>query len=173
MTGSDGVPSPLRAALGSAAFDVEHLRPGCATAGAGAPPLTATGWPWDADGLAIVAKGGHNGEHHNHNDVGGFIIACDGVPVVIDAGRPTYTAATFGPDRYSIWTMQSTWHNVPEVAGEAQQAGQQYAATGTKATVAEDCVELALELGAAYPVPALRHWRWRVRLCRRASRQRG
>ena len=26
MTGSSGVPSPLRGALGSAAFDVEHLR---------------------------------------------------------------------------------------------------------------------------------------------------
>ena len=59
-----------------------------------------------------------------------------------------------------------TWHNVPEVAGKAQQAGQPYAATGTMATVAEDGVELALELGAAYPVPALRHWRRRVRLCR-------
>ena len=120
----------------------------------------------DPGGLAIVAKGGHNGEHHNHNDIGSFIIACDGVPVVVDAGRPTYTAATFGPDRYSIWTMQSTWHNVPEIAGEAQRAGRRRAAAGVTATVGPESAELALDLGAAYVVPALRHWRRRVRLDR-------
>ena len=51
-------------------------------------------------GLTLAAKGGHNGESHNHNDVGSFIVAVDGVPAVADAGRPTYTAQTFGPDRY-------------------------------------------------------------------------
>ena len=48
---------------------------------------------------------------------------CDGVPVLVDPGRPTYTAQTFGPDRYDIWTMQSTWHNVPEIRGTAQAPG--------------------------------------------------
>ena len=76
-----------------------------------------------AAGLSVVVKGGHNGEHHNHNDVGSFIVAVDGVPVVVDAGRPTYTAPTFGPDRYDIWTMQSSWHNVPEIAGTPQGVG--------------------------------------------------
>ena len=56
------------------------------------------------------------------------MIACNGVPVVVDAGRPTYTAQTFGPDRYDIWTMQSSWHNVPEIRGAAQAVGNRHAA---------------------------------------------
>ena len=52
-------------------------------------PARAAGSP---DGLTLAAKGGHNGEHHNHNDVGSFVVASDGVPVLVDAGRPTYTA---------------------------------------------------------------------------------
>ena len=74
-------------------------------------------------GLTLAIKGGHNGEHHNHNDVGSVVVAVDGVPVIVDAGRPTYTAQTFGPDRYAIWTMQSGWHNVPEIRGTAQGQG--------------------------------------------------
>jgi hypothetical protein len=123
----------------------------------------------DAAGLALVAKGGHNGEHHNHNDVGSFIIACDGVPFVIDAGRPTYTASTFGQDRYSIWTMQSRWHNVPEIGGATQRAGRQYAASHPRPVLAADSAELILELGGAYHLPALLHWRRRFGLYRGAT----
>ena len=127
----------------------------------------------DAAGLTLVAKGGHNGEHHNHNDVGSFIIACDGVPVVIDAGRPTYTASTFGKDRYSIWTMQSTWHSVPEIAGATQGTGRQYSASHARQILGEDSAELILELRGAYPVPALRHWRRRLGLYRGSATARG
>ncbi len=81
-----------------------------------------------AAGLALAVKGGHNGEHHNHNDVGSFVVASDGVPVIVDAGRPTYTAQTFGPDRYAIWTMQSGWHNVPVIGGREQLPGREHAA---------------------------------------------
>ncbi|MBW4094682.1 MAG: hypothetical protein HIU81_04455, partial [Acidobacteria bacterium] len=62
-------------------------------------------------GLTLVVKGGHNGEHHNHLDVGSFIVASNGIPCVVDAGQPTYTAQTFGPRRYEIRPMQSRWHN--------------------------------------------------------------
>jgi hypothetical protein len=86
--------------------------------------------------------------------------------VVIDAGRPTYTASTFGSDRYSIWTMQSTWHNVPEIGGEAQGTGRQYCASHARQILAEDSAELILELRDAYPVPALQHWRRRLGLYR-------
>ena len=84
--------------------------------------------PASAAGLTLAVKGGHNGEHHNHNDVGSFVVASDGVPVIVDAGRPTYTAQTFGPDRYAIWTMQSGWHNVPVIGGREQLPGAAHAA---------------------------------------------
>ncbi|MFD1150689.1 heparinase II/III domain-containing protein [Saccharothrix hoggarensis] len=112
-------------------------------------------------GPALVVKGGHNDEHHNHNDVGTVIVAVDGVPVLVDAGRPTYTRQTFGPDRYDIWTMRSSWHNVPEVRGTAQGAGRAHHARDVTADDAPDRFRVRMDLAPAYPVPALRSW-WRT-----------
>ena len=117
-------------------------------------------------GLTVAAKGGSNNEHHNHNDVGSFIVASDGVPVIVDAGRPTYTLATFGPDRYSIWAMQSAWHNVPEVRGVQQPAGQQYAAAGARVISTADRSSLSLDIAGAYPGAGLDTWRRTVQLDR-------
>lgn len=124
----------------------------------------------ESAGLTLVAKGGHNGEAHNHNDVGEFIVCSDGVPVIVDAGRPTYTAATFGPGRYDIWTMQSTWHNVPQIAGVAQGAGEAFHARDVHAAVADDATSLSLELAGAYPQPVLRSWRRTMALDRKNRR---
>ncbi|MWV51276.1 hypothetical protein GRS96_18555 [Rathayibacter sp. VKM Ac-2803] len=147
-----------------------------------APPLPRDGWlesievmlargrEGSAEGLTLVAKGGHNAEHHNHNDVGSFLIASDGVPVVVDAGRPTYTAATFGPDRYRIWTMQSDWHNLPSVRGVAQPPGPEARASGVSVVADEDRAVFSAELAAAYPGAGLVSWRRRIALERRESR---
>jgi hypothetical protein len=69
------------------------------------------------DGLTLAVKGGHNDENHNHNDVGSFIAALDGTPVLIDLGQPTYTAISFSARRYEQWVVRSEWHNVPVVDG--------------------------------------------------------
>ncbi len=119
-------------------------------------------------GLSIAIKGGHNGEHHNHNDVGSLIIASDGVPVIVDAGRPTYTKQTFGPERYDIWTMQSSWHSVPEVRGCPQAHGAQYGARDVTATITETSAELTLDLADAYPNADLQTWQRVVHLDREA-----
>jgi len=121
-----------------------------------------------SDGLTLAVKGGHNGEHHNHNDVGSFVVASDGVPVIVDAGRPTYTATTFGPDRYTIWTMQSSWHNVPEIGGVAQGAGAAFHASGTEVRLDSGSARFSTDLAAAYPQPALKSWR-RVATLRRGE----
>ncbi|MCP2638223.1 heparinase II/III-family protein [Microbacterium sp. HD4P20] len=122
-----------------------------------------------AAGLTLAAKGGHNDEHHNHNDVGSFVVASDGVPVIVDAGRPTYTLQTFGPDRYAIWTMQSGWHNVPVIGGVEQRAGAEFAASGVEAFVSDAATSLSLDLSRAYPGVAA-PWRRTVRLDRVSGR---
>ena len=120
-------------------------------------------------GLTLAAKGGHNAEHHNHNDVGSFIVASDGIPVIIDPGRPTYTAATFGEDRYQIWTMQSAWHNVPEVGGQQQHPGRDAAATGVSYQQADEAASLSMRIESAYPGAGLNEWHRSVRLERGQS----
>jgi hypothetical protein len=132
--------------------------------------LTAREREGDPAGLFLAAKAGHNDESHNHNDVGSFIVACDGRPLLIDPGAGTYTRQTFGPDRYQIWTMQSSWHNTPAPAGQPQAAGPAYRATDVAASLSATAAELALELAAAYPAAAgVRAWRRTLRLDRTAA----
>ena len=123
-----------------------------------------------SDGLTLVAKGGHNGEHHNHNDVGAVVVAVDGVPVLVDAGRPTSTAATFGPDRYDIWTMQSAWHNAPVVRGVTQPAGADAVARDAHAEATDDLAVFRVDLADAYPDAGLASWRRRAALDRTRGR---
>lgn len=110
--------------------------------------------------LYVAAKGGTNGESHNHNDVGNFIVYASGLPLIIDVGAGEYTAATFGKDRYSIWTMQSAYHNLPLINGTQQKDGKRYAArvVGRKAGI------LTLDIAGAYPEDAaVKEWKRTVR----------
>lgn len=75
-----------------------------------------------------AAKGGHNNESHNHNDVGSFMAFYDCKPVLVDPGCGDYTKKTFSKDRYDIWTMSSDWHNTPTVNDKKQLAGRKYCA---------------------------------------------
>lgn len=82
----------------------------------------------------FAAKGGYNDESHNHNDAGSFSLWVNNTPVIIDAGVGTYTRQTFSSERYTIWTMQSNYHNLPMINGAPQKYGRQYKATEVKAT---------------------------------------
>ncbi len=84
------------------------------------------------NGLFLAMKGGFNNESHNHNDAGTFSLYANETPFFIDAGVGTYTRQTFGPERYSIWTMQSEYHNLPLINGKPQLYGAQYKAIHTK-----------------------------------------
>nr|MBD3622367.1 heparinase II/III family protein [Sunxiuqinia sp.] len=53
-----------------------------------------------SDGFFFAAKGGHNAESHNHNDLGTCVLYFNGKPALIDIGRETYTAKTFSRHRY-------------------------------------------------------------------------
>lgn len=72
------------------------------------------------NGWFYAAKGGHNAERHNHYDVGSAIVYYNGCPVFVDSGSGTYNAKTFSLQRYDIWTMNSLWHNLPQINGFGQ-----------------------------------------------------
>jgi len=80
-------------------------------------------------GFFVATKGGYNNESHNHNDAGTFSLYLNTTPVFIDAGVGTYTRQTFSSERYSLWTMQSNYHNLPLINGVAQRFGSEYKAT--------------------------------------------
>ena len=85
------------------------------------------------NGVFLAAKGGYNDESHNHNDAGTCSVWMDQTPVLIDAGVGTYTRQTFSSERYSIWTMQSDYHNLPMINGVSEKYGKNYKATQVKA----------------------------------------
>jgi len=114
-------------------------------------------------GMFFAAKGGHNNESHNHNDVGSFNLYVDNVPLFIDAGVGTYTRQTFGPERYSIWTMQSAYHNLPAINGYGQKNGAAYKARGALFQPATKT--FSLDLAGAYPEAAgVKMWKRSYRL---------
>ena len=106
-------------------------------------------------GFYIAAKGGHNDDSHNHNDVGSCIVFFNGDPVLVDAGVGTYTRETFSEKRYEIWTMQSVYHNLPLINGLAQQPGKQFAAKNSKYTSSKSKVTFSTDIASAYPAAAL------------------
>lgn len=121
--------------------------------------LTVRSKAGSSGGLFLGAKGGTNGESHNHNDVGNFIIYADGKPAIIDIGVGTYTRQTFSGDRYQMFTMQSAWHNLPTVNGVMQQAGGQYKAEGVKLYHDRKGTHLSLNIAGAYPPKAgIKSW---------------
>ncbi|MCX6337884.1 MAG: heparinase II/III family protein, partial [Bacteroidetes bacterium] len=91
-------------------------------------PQTQFCYMKNSNGLFFAAKAGYNAESHNHNDVGTFSLYLDAMPLIIDVGVGTYTRQTFSSERYSIWSMQSNYHNLPMINGLPQQFGAEYKA---------------------------------------------
>src|SRR2546423_872908 len=119
-------------------------------------------------GLYVAAWGGHNGQSHNHNDVGNFIVYGDGKPVLIDVGVETYSAKTFSAQRYEIWTMQSAYHNLPTINGVMQGAGREFQAKDVSFNETANRVTFSADIAAAYPAEAgVRRWQRRVTLDRK------
>lgn len=120
-----------------------------------------------AQGMYLAVQAASNGRSHGHNDSGSFILYHDGEPVVIDVGVGTYTAATFSAERYSIWTMQSAYHNLPIVGGVMQHQGNTYRAKVIDYSSTDDRAVLSLDLAGAYPKEAgIKVWKRKLTLDR-------
>lgn len=103
-------------------------------------------------GWFLATKGGFNNESHNHNDAGTFSLYINNTPILIDAGVGTYTRQTFSSERYSIWTMQSNYHNLPMINGVPQRFGQEYKATNV--VCKEKQRFFSADISTAYPEEA-------------------
>jgi len=110
-------------------------------------------------GLAVALKGGHNAEHHNHNDVGSFLVVLDGQTPLVDPGAEVYTARTFSSRRYESGVLNSFGHPVPLVAGKRQKTGRAAAAKILKTQFTDAADTLVMDLSAAYDVKSLKKLR--------------
>jgi hypothetical protein len=118
-------------------------------------------------GLFLATHAGHNGESHNHNDVGDFIVYLNNEPVIIDAGRGNYTAKTFSSKRYELWFTQSNYHNLPIINGFGQIAGKNFAAEQVRHSSNENESSLFMNIAKSYPKEAgIEFWNRTVKLNR-------
>jgi hypothetical protein len=111
--------------------------------------------PGSLRALGAALKGGHNDEHHNHNDVGSFVVALAGETPLLDPGAEVYTARTFSGRRYESGVINSFGHPVPRVAGNLQQTGRRAAARIVSTRFGEKEDALVLDIRSAYRVPEL------------------
>jgi len=119
-------------------------------------------------GLVLAAKGGHNNEGHNHNDVGNLVVYLNGQPVLIDVGMAEYSRQSFSHERYDMWTVQSAFHNVPLVNDDMQQHGPSFQARDVCYLQEGQSVSLKLDIAGAYPeVAGLALWERECLLDRR------
>lgn len=118
--------------------------------------------PSDADAPVLAIKGGHNGEMHNHNDVGTTVVHVGGESLVADLGRGRYTRKYWSPDRYDIFIRSSRGHSVPVVNGllqgparfEMKGDGHRFRAEVLDHGHDESEDRLRLDLSRAYPEEA-------------------
>ena len=110
--------------------------------------------PQAPDALVLAAKGGHNAEMHNQNDVGNIIVHVNGESVIADVGRGRYTRFYFGPERYEHFVNASRGHSVPMPNGKEQLPGREYAARLLEHRSDETMDLMAIELKDVYPADA-------------------
>jgi Heparinase II/III-like protein len=107
-----------------------------------------------SDGMYFAVLAANNGRSHSHNDTGSYIIYQDCEPVAIDVGVEAYTAKTFSPERYTIWTMQSAYHNLPTIGGVMQHNGVEFKATERKYSSDGQRATYSFNIAEAYPKEA-------------------
>jgi hypothetical protein len=117
--------------------------------------------------FGFAAKGGHNDEPHNHNDLGQFILHA-GEAFIADLGCGEYTREYFGEGRYAYDCNGSQGHSVPIIDGCYQSSGKEHTAVVLEASTSDAEDRLVVELSGAYKndklVSLKREWVWHKEL---------
>jgi len=123
--------------------------------------MTARQTEGSTTGFYLAMQAASNARSHGHNDSGSILVFHDGQPLLVDAGVGTYEAKTFSRDRYTIWSMQSQFHNLPIVGGIGEHEGsrpgtppQEYRATEATSLDTPASTGMTANLAPAYPAEA-------------------
>jgi hypothetical protein len=105
--------------------------------------------------VEFAAKGGHNAEHHNHNDCGSYLLHGNGKPVLADLGAPEYDRDFFRPEtRYQNFAARTRGHSLPIINGCEQAPGTDFVSRIEKAELDPETCRFAVDLTACYPAEA-------------------
>lgn len=106
---------------------------------------------------AFSCKGGHNGEPHNHDDLGSFVVLREGRFLLDDLGWPEYDKTYFNPgSRYKDYLCaMSEGHSLPILDGHGQAPGADHRAKVIRC----EADEIVLDLSRAYDLTGLRFTR--------------
>lgn len=119
--------------------------------------------------LAVAIKGGHNAEHHNHNDVTTYLVVNDNEALLVDPGPEVYTHRTFSSKRYESKVLNSFGHPVPVVAGKLQSTGVKAHGEIIKTSFSDDEDRIVFDIKSAYKVPELESLHRIFRYCRKGT----
>jgi hypothetical protein len=121
---------------------------------------------WNGNTVAFAAKGGHNDEPHNHNDLGHFILHVGGESLLSDLGAGVYNRQYFNEQRYESLHTGSQGHSVPLINGMTQSEGAEHRAVPVNYEKRADDVTFTLDLTRAYDDSTLetfvRSFNWSV-----------
>ncbi len=102
--------------------------------------------------FSVAIKAGHNGENHNHNDVGSYFVLLEDDIVAGDIGAPSYTAGAFSPNN----PARSSWgHPVPRINNTLQSSGKKFKGEVISTEFTEGFDVAKINLLPAYEIPAL------------------
>ncbi len=109
----------------------------------------------DDSGFALAFKAGDNVESHNHNDVGSFVVALRGVPVITDPGYPAGSSfKLYSSERYRNDFCNSFGHPVPVAGDMLQKNGAEFHGRITATEFLPEKTTALIDLKSAYPETA-------------------
>ena len=111
-----------------------------------------------ADPVYLLAKGGNNGESHNHNDVGSFVILRGNQMLAADAAGGDYCRDYFSEKRYTFFAARSISHNVPIVDGVEQEGHGRCRCTSFAVEQGEERDVITMDLSATLECAALKEY---------------
>jgi hypothetical protein len=87
--------------------------------------------------IVLIIKAGHNGENHNHNDIGSFVLNIGGEDFLTDPGPGRIDRDYFRDEtRYNNLFANSKGHGVPVIDGQSQGTGPAF--VGSLRTIEHD-----------------------------------
>ena len=102
--------------------------------------------------MGISFKAGHNGESHNHNDVGSYCVVVGKETMAGDMGGPfSYPGDFFDSDAYKYPIKNSFGHPLPVVDGKLQQEGKAAKGKILCSETSQTMDSARIDLTAAYP----------------------